>query len=287
MKWTEELDNALIKAHEDGLSASMIAERLGNNLTRNAILGRSFRLGLFPGKKPLITMFDKPAKKGQKRQKRTVDPQFVVDHIMDYRDMGLTWDQIGAIYNTKGINARRWAIDYGGYLPPKLRYFTDEEDFYIIKSWNESVTVEDIADKLGRSFGTVRQRILRLKRNSLIETRDPAKTRLLRQYGQKALEAGSTPTEALRNIRDAKMQAFATARQMAVEAKTKLKKTAMFTLRANMDAGMERDEAIFRARSEGVILNELAEEFGLTRERIRQICIKHAEMVALKSLLEK
>lgn len=51
MNWTDERVEALRKAWADGLSASLIAARIGG-VTRNAVIGKLTRLGL-PGRKPL------------------------------------------------------------------------------------------------------------------------------------------------------------------------------------------------------------------------------------------
>lgn len=46
MSWTEERIEALRKHWDDGLSASQIAEKLGEGVTRNAVIGKAHRLGL-------------------------------------------------------------------------------------------------------------------------------------------------------------------------------------------------------------------------------------------------
>jgi GcrA cell cycle regulator len=44
--WTDERIEELIKLHHAGLSYADIARRLGNGITRNAALGKAFRMGL-------------------------------------------------------------------------------------------------------------------------------------------------------------------------------------------------------------------------------------------------
>lgn len=46
MSWTEERVEQLSKLWMDGLSASQIANQLGNGVTRNAVIGKVHRLGL-------------------------------------------------------------------------------------------------------------------------------------------------------------------------------------------------------------------------------------------------
>lgn len=46
MSWTDDRIEALKKHWDDGLSASQIAEKLGEGVTRNAVIGKAHRLGL-------------------------------------------------------------------------------------------------------------------------------------------------------------------------------------------------------------------------------------------------
>ncbi|MEM1021747.1 MAG: GcrA family cell cycle regulator [Sphingomonadales bacterium] len=46
MSWTDERIEALRKLWDEGLSASQIAEKLGEGVTRNAVIGKAHRLGL-------------------------------------------------------------------------------------------------------------------------------------------------------------------------------------------------------------------------------------------------
>jgi hypothetical protein len=49
-QWTPEMDAIVATGINNGLSSQLIADELG--VTRNAVLGRRFRLGLCNGKKP-------------------------------------------------------------------------------------------------------------------------------------------------------------------------------------------------------------------------------------------
>lgn len=46
MSWTDERIELLRKLWEKGLTASQIAEQLGDNISRNAVIGKAHRLGL-------------------------------------------------------------------------------------------------------------------------------------------------------------------------------------------------------------------------------------------------
>lgn len=46
MAWTDDRIEILRKLWDDGLSASQIAKELGENVTRNAVIGKAHRLGL-------------------------------------------------------------------------------------------------------------------------------------------------------------------------------------------------------------------------------------------------
>lgn len=46
MAWTEDRIEILRKLWDEGLSASQIAKQLGENVTRNAVIGKAHRLGL-------------------------------------------------------------------------------------------------------------------------------------------------------------------------------------------------------------------------------------------------
>ena len=46
MSWTDERIDVLRKAWNEGLAASTIAEKLGEGISRNAVIGKAHRLGL-------------------------------------------------------------------------------------------------------------------------------------------------------------------------------------------------------------------------------------------------
>lgn len=290
MNWTEDHDNVLKEGIKEGLTAFGISEKINQrfalSITRNAVLGSVFRLGL-----SVVGNIGQPRTVIPKNNRRIIykgrkrlNIESKLEHIKDMRDSGLTWDQIGDSIGTSGLYARLKAIEYGIFTPNKMNYFSHEDIQYIKKAWNDYVPVEDIADALNRSFGVIRQKILFLQRNGEIESRDASKTRLLRQYGEKALSMGATPKEALHAISVAKRKAFATAMKRARDARYHNRMTAIANMKESIGKGMSRNEAIFNARAEGATLEQIASEFDLTKERIRQICLEWSELIALKEL---
>ncbi len=53
MNWTDERIGDLRRLWAQGLSASQIAKRLGNEITRNAVIGKAHRLGLASRPSPI------------------------------------------------------------------------------------------------------------------------------------------------------------------------------------------------------------------------------------------
>lgn len=66
MAWTEDRINILRALWKEGLTASKIAVRLGEGVTRNAVIGKAHRLGLASRPSPLKTDTTK-AKPAQKK----------------------------------------------------------------------------------------------------------------------------------------------------------------------------------------------------------------------------
>jgi hypothetical protein len=303
MNWTPEMDAAVKSGFAGGLSARLIGERLG--VTRNSVLGRAFRLGLCQPpdsrRQPSLTALPDRSPRAPRVQierrshttltrlsmKLSISPGQIVEDINDLRDLGRTWKQIGDKYGVNAQTILKWAIEHGNYQPRTIRHFTDEEVAYICDAWAKNVHVEDMADHLGRSFGVIRQTLLRLKRRGEIGARDPAKTRLLRLYGESALSAGSSASEALRKISQAKQHALAAAINASKAAKRKRYDDALAQLRGAVASGADRNAAIFECRAEGVALEEIAEVFGVSRERVRQVCNDYAGKIAIEQLMAK
>lgn len=284
-RWTPEMDAAIAQGHEQGLSARLIGEQLG--VTRNSVLGRTFRLGLCKTigepRSPHVRKHHKSLTEVSIRKQML--PDRLIERISDLRELGFTWNQIAADLDVSVPTARNWAVKYGLLVPTEKRAFTPSDIDYIKLAWERNDPVEDIADKLQRSFGSIHQQVLKLQRRGDVGRRDPAKTMLLKRYGEAAMAAGATPSEALRNMQEAKTQAFAAAMNAANAAKRRHKDFALTAMRAAIAAGSDRNAAIFAARADGVNLEEIGAEIGVTRERVRQICNAYAQLIALKGLM--
>jgi GcrA cell cycle regulator len=72
MPWTELRTNALMALWADGLSASQIADKLGDDVSRNAVIGKVHRLGL-TGRAPRQNPNTVKAKK--ERMARAIKPR--------------------------------------------------------------------------------------------------------------------------------------------------------------------------------------------------------------------
>lgn len=280
------MDAVVVAGFKEGLSARLIADKIG--VTRNSVLGRTFRLGLCQPRSARRAASIKARRNTLVRisAKEQISPAQLVERIVDMKDIGNTWGEIAETFGVTAVQVRNWAIEQGGFVPgPRQKFHTDEEIAYIVEAWQRNETLEAIADHLGRSYGVIRQTVHRLRKKSVIDTRDPNKTRLLRQYGETALAAGATATEALRKMAEAKQLAFAAATNASRAAKRKHHDDSLTIMRAALAAGADRDACIFAARAEGVVLEDIAAEIGVTRERIRQICNAHAQLIALRGLM--
>lgn len=279
--WTDELDCEISRGFSEGMSAREIGEKIGK--TRNAILGRAFRLNLERAPLP-----PKPREVAPQRIIKTMphltDAE-IAERIADGRDLGTSWQKLAEGFEIDILTVRIWAKKLGVFEPSGKKQISENDLRSLCDAWNRGDAVEDIAELLGRSFGVIRQTILRLQRTKRIGSRDPAKTRLLKQYGAAALSKGATPREALRAMQDAKVQAFANAINAASAAKRRFKDIAMDAFRQSIANGEERNAVIFAARAAGVSLKEIGDELGVTRERIRQVCNEHAKRLAIAGLL--
>lgn len=90
--WTPERDEELLRLKAQRYSAAAIAEILGDDLSRNAILGRLHRLGIKEGK--VVQRRTKPRKKTAVKAKKPPPPKplqrmaSVVDLFKPKRDLG-------------------------------------------------------------------------------------------------------------------------------------------------------------------------------------------------------
>lgn len=86
MAWTDEKVDLLKKFWEEGLSASQIAAKIGDGVTRNAVIGKAHRLGLKARPSPVKTSAGtkKAAAKAKKPKKTKIT-------LLDLTDRMCKW----------------------------------------------------------------------------------------------------------------------------------------------------------------------------------------------------
>ncbi len=94
MTWTDEKIEKLKKLWEKGLSASQIAERLGDGISRNAVIGKVHRLGLKSRPSPVKTARktgegEKAAPARKPRARRRTEERRV--HLLDLTERMCKW----------------------------------------------------------------------------------------------------------------------------------------------------------------------------------------------------
>jgi DNA-directed RNA polymerase sigma subunit (sigma70/sigma32) len=141
------------------------------------------------------------------------------------------------------------------------------------------------AQKLNRSVEVIRQRIHHHHKD--LRGRSGAVQRFLNRYGLELLSLAATPEEAMKVFYRKQLEARASAKERANKAKEAHYATQIRLMLEQINAGQPRNYAIFETRATGVSLQRIGDCFGVTRERIRQICEKVAVEVALgKSISE-
>ena len=157
--------------------------------------------------------------------------------------------------------------------------FTVEEDLFIEQQYLNYTPIQDIARVLGRSYRSVAQRIQNAHPN--LRGRRGEVTRLVRRHGKEFLSAHPDLVEAARITRERKIKIFAAAKVAAAEARAVRQRSIIETMHSEIRNGIDRNRAIFNARAQGIQLEKLAAEFGVTRERVRQICEDVAYAIAV------
>jgi hypothetical protein len=186
-------------------------------------------------------------------------PDDTTERILALRADGRSWSYIAAEFGVSIETLRVKAKRDGVLMAKSIRRLTPEEDDYIRQEWAKNLPLENMAVHLRRSVGGVRQRIFH-RLSDLVGTRSKSATFVVKRYGREALELGKSPHE----VRAAIASATAEAKHYRTKAKIE-------HLHAQIAAGVPRNEAIFEARCSGLTLERIAEEFDVTRERIRQI----------------
>jgi hypothetical protein len=155
-------------------------------------------------------------------------------------------------------------------MPRKyLRRFTEEDDRILREDYHAHVPMLEIARKLRRDEGTVRQRILRLRlRRSSVVTRmlGWAPEHLKSQLAELGTEKFIAACYAWRDERAAE-----SARQTATE--TEAEQAAIAKAAAEIDAqhDISRDHKMIAKRMAGMKLQDIAAQHGVTWQRVQQI----------------
>jgi len=142
-----------------------------------------------------------------------------------------------------------------------VKHFTPEDDRMIRVDWTSYVPAEVIAKKLRRSTAVLRQRVHHLKLR-----RSPSVTRVMKWAPQhlvaKRRRLGDEGFIAeARQWRKEQSARPKIERRMAIEAVS----------REISHQDISRDEKIYLKRQAGVTLQRIADEFGITRQRVMQI----------------
>jgi hypothetical protein len=152
------------------------------------------------------------------------------------------------------------------------RRFTPEEDRLIRESFLAYVPIESIAAELNRDWGTVRQRIMRLglHRSHLV-------SRWLRQASGElasAFLAGKLDEAAFLERCRAERDELGVANEMAAAQERTWQRMRIDSECRHLleERGLDRNQKIRAMREAGATLEQIAVLFGITRERVRQVC---------------
>lgn len=259
--WTPEKDYALRFGAALGMSASQIAGSLNDGTTRNAVIGRCHRHDVqLSGVRPrgLDNAKQKqPPSKPKTRIPWTLEQDaLVINGTLAGKNAKAIAEETG--HTESAIHARRFELNM-----PALRRFNEVEDDIIRADYAAFVAVQDTAAKLNRSPGTLRQRHRKLG----LRERDGRKTRLANRFGLGVLSISDDPAEVRRVLREGE-EAKQAAQKAAFAAKVA---NALADMRTALDCGEDRIIAFRAAMLAGATLEQVGQEAGITRERVRQI----------------
>lgn len=220
-----------------------------------------------------------------KKFRRSVWPKDTAQRIQDARTLGATWQVIADGFGCSLATIRNKAIELGLLEPKLVRRFTAEDDAILRADYLANADLEETAKKIGCSYGVLRQRIYNNHKDLLNTVRTSHGTKQLKRYGLGLLAHGATADEAAKNLKSKIIAAKAAARVAAISAKERRSNQIIETMLADIAGGKDRNVAIFEARAMGVSLQRIADNFDITRERIRQICDAEAFRAAIDANL--
>ena len=220
-----------------------------------------------------------------KQTRRPPWPADAAARIKAARERGASFEAIAKDFGVSFAAVRNKAIALGVHVAVPRRRFTSEEHQIIRADYLAHVDIAVTAERLGRSWGAVRQRIFHHMKDLLQQGRTPRSWRALRQYGSSMLDHGVTPDEAALKVREMVTAAKAQARAAAIEAKARRRRERIDLMLEQIAGGRERDAAVFEARALGAALEDIGRAIGVTRERVRQICDRYAFKAATDRLI--
>lgn len=175
--WEPQEDYAVAFAAGLGLSARETAKALGNGYTRNMVIGRCHRIGIsMNGYAIPRPSAEKERKVLQRLARKNLwtpeEEQILRDNFLSGRA------RLAELLPGRTIGAIAFRCHSLGLMLYNIRRFTSEHDAIIRERYLAHVPTEKIGQELGRSEGTIHQRILRLGLK-----RDSRKTRLAKRFG--------------------------------------------------------------------------------------------------------
>jgi hypothetical protein len=212
-------------------------------------------------------------------------PRNTADRIEKMLAAKKTWPQMAVSFGCSTITIRNKAVDLGLYTPKKLRRFTPEDDAIIRADYLANADLELTAQKIGCSYGVLKQRIHLCHHDIVRTVRSAHGTLALKRYGQELLRHGATAGEAAANLRQKIIDAKTVAKVTAIRARKTRREQMLDDMMSEINEGKDRNTAIFEARMLGLHLEEIAGRLNITRERVRQICNKVAFDAAVKQQL--
>lgn len=199
-------------------------------------------------------------------------PDDTAERIASLRSVGAVWEDIALSFGVSLSTIRDKAINLGLLTPKAGRRFDAGEDAIIRADYLANADLKETANKLGRTYGDVRQRIFHHHKDLLNSGRTGRGTKALKRYGPGILAHGETPDAAAQALKAKMIAAKVAARVAAQNAKAARRNFIVETMMNQIAEGRNRNQAIFEARACGVELVKIAEPLGITRERVRQIC---------------